>query len=383
MNREKYLIESVLRAFEVLDCFEFPGETLALPELVARSGLKKPTVYRLLRTLLHAGVLERVGGSSRYRSNLQRLRRPRYRIGFAEKRDELPFSRAVTEGLVYAAAERDVELLVRDNRGDRRTALRNADLFIKAKVHLAIEFQTDEQLAPILSSKYRAARIPLIAIDLPHPGATFFGVDNYAAGQEGGRYLGRWVKRRWGGTADEILLLQDSLAGPLADSRLRGVLAGLQQVLPAARSARVDGLDTRGEFERSLVLTRKCLRELPRRKVLASAVNDPALMGALRGFEEAGRTEDCVFLGLSGTLESRLELRRKHTPLAGCVGFFPEKYGARLIPLALAILGKRPVPPAVFAEHQMITPQNVDDLYPDDLAAGPAEAAPKEPSAAG
>jgi len=191
------------------------------------------------------------------------------------------------------------------------------------------------------------------------------------------------VKRRWGGTADEILLLQDSLAGPLADSRLRGVLAGLQQVLPAARSARVDGLDTRGEFERSLVLTRKCLRELPRRKVLASAVNDPALMGALRGFEEAGRTEDCVFLGLSGTLESRLELRREHTPLAGCVGFFPEKYGARLIPLALAILGKRPVPPAVFAEHQMITPQNVDDLYPDDLAAGPAEAAPKEPSAAG
>ena len=35
------------------------------------------------------------------------------------------------------------------------------------------------------------ANIPVIAIDIPHPGATYFGANNYQAGLIGGRALGR------------------------------------------------------------------------------------------------------------------------------------------------------------------------------------------------
>jgi len=40
--------------------------------------------------------------------------------------------------------------------------------------------------------------------------------------------------------------------------------------------------------------------------------------------------------------------------------------GLRLIRLALDILAKKAVPPAVFIKHRLITPENVDHFYPND-----------------
>jgi ribose transport system substrate-binding protein len=50
----------------------------------------------------------------------------------------------------------------------------------------------------------------------------------------------------------------------------------------------------------------------------------------------------------------------------GSVGYFPERYGDDLIRVSLDILNRRPVPPAVFVKHQIITPETVDHFYPND-----------------
>ena len=62
------------------------------------------------------------------------------------------------------------------------------------------------------------------------------------------------------------------------------------------------------------------------------------------------------------------------TRLIGSVAFFPENYGGDVINVALDILHRRPVPPAVFVKHQLITPDTVDQLYPNDRTT--ANAAP-------
>ena len=46
--------------------------------------------------------------------------------------------------------------------------------------------------------------------------------------------------------------------------------------------------------------------------------------------------------------------------------YFPERYGAGIVAVALDILNRRSVPPAVFVKHQLVTPENVDYIYPDD-----------------
>ena len=41
--------------------------------------------------------------------------------------------------------------------------------------------------------------------------------------------------------------------------------------------------------------------------------------------------------------------------------------------MALDILGHRPAPPALFVHHHLITPENVDHIYPNDALLGGAQ----------
>ena len=135
-----------------------------------------------------------------------------------------------------------------DNRYNPKIAQKNADVLVREKVDIAIEYQTDRDVAAIVAAKYRAANIPLIAVEIPHPGATFYGANNYEAGLIGGRYLGRWAKQHWDSRVDEILLMelaragespQDALDGtpgriegnPAAGGRLSGDISGRRRAI--------------------------------------------------------------------------------------------------------------------------------------------------------
>ena len=98
----------------------------------------------------------------------------------------------------------------------------------------------------------------------------------------------------------------------------------------------------------------------------SGAANDSSALGALRAYEEAGRANDCVVVGQNGEPEARAELRTGRSRLIASVGYFPEKYGDGLMRLAFDILARKAVAPAVFTNHQIITPDNVDHYYPND-----------------
>jgi ribose transport system substrate-binding protein len=96
------------------------------------------------------------------------------------------------------------------------------------------------------------------------------------------------------------------------------------------------------------------------------ANNDPSALGALRAFEEAGRAQFCAVMGQNAIAEAREEMRRPGSRMVGSVAYFPERYGDELIPLALAVIAGRPTPPAIYTKHQLVTPANVDQVYPLD-----------------
>ncbi len=166
---------------------------------------------------------------------------------------------------------------------------------------------------------------------------------------------------------EELLLLELPIAGPLPQLRITGMMAGLSELLPGIKSLPAVRLDGKGEFEHSLDAVRRYLRRTAPKRTLVAAINDPSALGALRAFEEAGRGHLCAVMGQNAIREARQELRRPGTRLIGSVAYFPESYGEELIPLALAILQKKPVPPAVFVKHQLITPKNIDLLYPAQI----------------
>lgn len=373
-SRNPYLVQSLVHAAQILGAFESPGEIVRLRDVVSRTGFSKGMCFRLLHTLHHCGFIEKVD-QSRYRMIAEFRRRKRYRIGYAAQGQDSSFPREVHSTLVQAAEREGIELIVVDNRYQPKVALRNAEHLIREKVDLVIEFQTNEAVAPAIASRYFEANIPLIAIDIPHPGATYFGANNYQAGLLAGRYLGKWAKTQWNGRVDLIMLLELTRAGALVRARLSGVMAGIKETLREAEACPVVSLDGDGQFKTALDKVRKHLRQAKAKHVLVGAANDPSALGTARAFQEAGRAGTCAIVGQNAEPDARAELREPRTPLVGSVGYFPERYGDGLIKLALDLLARRPVPPALFIRHQLITPENVDHFYPNDSLLGLTPAA--------
>ena len=362
-------MKSIVHASEILWVFQHPGEGLRLRDVMDRTGFGKGMCFRLLYTLRHCGFVEKVDGQ-RYRLTSEIRRRKRYRIGYASQGQDSSFVHEVHRSLLQAAEHERVELIVVDNRYQPKVALKNAEWLIRDGVDLVIEFQTDEAVAAAIAAKYHEARIPLIAIDIPHPGATYFGANNYEAGLLAGRYLGKWARQRWDGHADEVLLVELARAGSLPASRIRGAVAGLREVLHDAARWPVVSVDGDGQFKTALERVRRHLRGAKGKQILIAAANDPSALGAARAVEEAGLLDSCAIAGQNAEPDARAELRRPRTPLVASIGYFPEKYGDGLIRLALDILARRPVSPAAFVRHQIITRENVDHFYPNDALMG-------------
>jgi len=359
----RHRLETVRRACTLLKAFADEEERLTLAEISERTKIEKTIVFRLVHTLEEEGFLRRVD-ARRCCLNIRLMRAKRFRLGYAAQSSDSPFSAAVSDSLRGAAEKNQIDLILVDNHYSPKTALRAAERLIAERVDIAVEFQTYIKVAPLISALFQTAGIPLIAVEIPHPGATFYGIDNYNVGRLAGQALARWAKKNWSGKADQLLLLGLEIAGPLPQLRLSGAEAAIREALPAI--SRVCRLDTRGEFARSFETIRKHLRLNPVLKTLIAGVNDPAVLGALRAFEEVGRSELCAAVGLGAIPEARMEMRRPGTRLVGSVAFFPERYGEGLIRLVVDVLHKKHVPPAVYAEYQMVTPELVNQLYPMD-----------------
>jgi ribose transport system substrate-binding protein len=356
-------LETVSRACALLREFGDDRQTLSLTEIMKRTGMERTICFRLLRTLESEGFLRRAE-LRKYASNLHILSGKRFRIGYASQGHN-SFSIAVSQGLRRAARERQLDLIEFENNYSPKAALRNAEMLVKEGVDLAVEFQTYDRISARLSTLFEEAAIPVIALEIPQPGATFFGVDNHKVGQIAGRVLLRTAQEKWNGEFDELILLDLEIAGLVPHLRLSGAQTVLRNGL--AGNWLTTHLESRGELLRSFEMTRRHLQFSAKRRTLLAGVNDYSVLGALRAFEEFGRGNQCWAVGLGGVPEARRELRLPNTRLVGTVGFFPEHYGSGILDIALDILQQKSVPPATYAQVQFITPENLGRIYPREI----------------
>src|ERR1035438_8796428 len=104
-----YTVQAVLRAAAILKSFNSMAEILELHTVTKRSLQSKATAYRLLETLVQAGLLERVGHQG-YRLRVDMTPGRRWRIGYASQSNVVAFTSTFTESLVAAASEADIDL---------------------------------------------------------------------------------------------------------------------------------------------------------------------------------------------------------------------------------------------------------------------------------
>ena len=281
---------------------------------------------------------------------------PHYRIGFANLSEQVPFAVEVRRGLERAAQEAgNIELILADNQLDGQVAVRVAESLIAERVDLAIEYQVDFQAGDVIMSRFREAGIPVVAVDIPMVGATFCGVDNYGAGNMAGLALGNWIRDHWAGGLDCLVVLEEPRTGPLPAARIRGQLDGLQSVVGQIPPEKMICLNSGNCSEISELRSVEVLNGLSGLHRLAFITfNDEAALGAIAAGRRLGRDADMVVVGQGAERLAREEMARPRSPLIGSTAYTPERYGRKLIALALKILKGEPVAPAVYMDHVFV-----------------------------
>ncbi|HEV2135328.1 MAG TPA: substrate-binding domain-containing protein [Terracidiphilus sp.] len=347
-----YLIPILSKALDVLELLEQNNAPASLEDVYQKTHISKTSVYRILKTLVHRGyVAQAQNGQYRLVSRPRRLR-----FGFAASSAEMPFSVAVTQSITAAAAASGVELIVLDNKYDPDVAVQNAEEFVTKRVDLVLEFQVEEAVAPRVAHILKQADIPLVAIDVPHPNATYFGVDNFEVGYEAGVVLAQHALRKWKGTADRVVGVGFSEAGSFVQSRMAGAFDAIRQRLPeipADRYLQIEGRGMRAPSQRAIA---EFLRaEGKRQRVLVAAATDSSALGVLDAVRAAGREQDFAIVGQDCIPEVMDEMRSGTSAIVGSISHEVESYGPRLIQLGISLLRGYAVPPYNYVRHRVVT----------------------------
>jgi ribose transport system substrate-binding protein len=306
-------------------------------------------------------------GENTVRSHTVHDGQSKYTIGFANQSEELAFAIDVRRGLERAVKmSNNIDLVVADNKLSGEEALRVADRLIERKVDLVIEYQIDEKTNNIVMEKFQQANIPVIAVDIPVVGATFFGVDNYRAGHMAGEALGRWVAHNWAGQFEKLIVLEEPRAGSLVGARIRGQINGLEEIVGSIVEDQKVYLDCGNTSSVTEAQVHKTLQRFPDiHRFIIISFNDDSAIGAVRAAKALGRETDIVIVGQGADRVVRDEIRRSGSCIVGSTAYMPERYGEQLMEIALKILRGEPSPPAIYIKHVFINSENIDQYYPN------------------
>jgi ribose transport system substrate-binding protein len=291
-----------------------------------------------------------------------------YKIGFANLGEDMPFPIDVRRGLERMMKDTsNIDLIVADNQLNGEIALKNADDLIAKGINLLIEYQIDEKVGSLIMNKVQKANIPIIALDIPIVGATYVGIDNYRSGYVAGTALGEWIEKSWNGEFECLVVLEEPRAGALPALRIEGQLDGVRDVLGADLLHTTYYLNSGNKSEISEAEVINLLGQLPPEyRVAFTCFNDDAAYGAWCAVRKMNREESAVIVGQGADRRVREIIRQPGSRIIGSTGFMPEKYGAKLLDVALKLLRREPTPPASYIEPDFINAGNIDLYYPDE-----------------
>ena len=245
-------------------------------------------------------------------------------FGFANLQRDISFGIKVEKSIERNAAAAGIELLIADNRLDGPTALANAESFARRQVDFCIEFQTDVNFGPAIMQHFNRKQIGVVAIDIPMPGATYFGANNPRSGFMGGSYLAQAAQTRLGDralTEGYFVVGELPQSGAIPAMRTEGQIAGFLASLPGFPPERIIRIDTKNTLQYSFQQMSNALGRIPQgAPILITAINDQSVSGMLRAVQQQGRGADALVVGKGadpgGDVVDR-RVARLHRPCRG------------------------------------------------------------------
>jgi ribose transport system substrate-binding protein len=305
-----------------------------------------------------------------------------FTVGFANEATTAPFQVNVQNSMTEAAKAAGVKLISLNNNYDDATSLRNATILANDKVNVAVEFQVDSKIAPEIAQTFSKAGIKwTISIDIPQPGAIFFGASNYADGELAGEHAGKYAAAHgWKPSQTTEVLLNLPAAGPIPQLRMNGARDGLAKYFPGVPQSQIlqqsagDGTTSAAQTVMASLLPRIPTSD----HIVLFAINDESAQGGLRAIQVAGREASTIVSGQGADAVGLSEIK-SDSHWIGDTAYFPEYYGKYIFQVIADLRAGKKVTPYVFMPRVYLTAATVAQYYPgkDTVAIKPPPGGPQ------
>jgi ribose transport system substrate-binding protein len=257
------------------------------------------------------------------------------------------------------AAEIGVKLIIADANLDLAAQISKAENLIAQGVDVLVLTPVDAKaLGPVVAEARRRG-IHVLTESSPVEGAlSNVGIDDRAAGEKAGRWLGAYAADH--GIDPRVLII----GLPNFDA-CRARVTGFKEGLAASGIAYriMQEVDGQGLKERALKVAQDALTANPDINVIFG-INDDSTTGGMAAYRAAGLDESAlvaVGFGFEGTVGRTALL--EGVSYRGALAMFPEFVGTSIVDAAAAVAGGQTLPTRYETPTVMITPDNFAQYY--------------------
>lgn len=212
---------------------------------------------------------------------------------------------------------------------------------------------------PIIFERGGRPKFPIVAESVPHKSSvTCVSVGDYKAGEELGRWAGKYTLEHFAGKANVLDL---GYHFPNTEARSRGFLEGLADTIPSIDS--ITSLNPQSRHDLAYQLTRDAL-EVNAEINIIFAINDTNAWGAIQACIDLNidpKEMIVISFGLEGdTIKNEL----KHGQYCKvCLAMFPEIVGQSCIDAAILAYHSDDIPDKIETPYALLTKESLTDFY--------------------
>lgn len=286
-------------------------------------------------------------------------------LGYIALDGSQTFVQGVSAGIRDAAAAAGVDLVECDAGWTRQGVRACADELARAGVHGVISFQPFADLAGRVCEATGDAPTIGVVYDQGPCQVSLLQVDQADSGRLAGAALGRFAAERFDCDVAAFLSLESTADDPIGSARMAGYRTGYEEHCPLPAETRTLSGAQHVATARTQVAAQ--LDEIEGSPILVAAVSELAVMGAMEAAVDAGREQEVWYSGQLADPGIRRTIACDGQYVAS-VAHLPERFGPALVPVLLEAIEGRGVPSRVDAELQLVTAEDVRQLFPDTPA---------------
>lgn len=295
-------------------------------------------------------------------------------IGFNQGSATVDFLKKVGDSIEKEAKAAGTGYLYAESNFDAEKIIPSINTLLMQGANVIVDFNVNAEMGGNIVQVCEDKGVHVIGIDVQYTapdGKTswFMGANNQQAGEVAGKALAAAAKTKFGGALDAVILFYNSENGDEVKKRVGGVIDGLKAEGITVPEEDVEWIDLGGGGADSTVpgkdkFTGWLTANPDKHKIGICTVNDQTAQGVFSAIQTSARDKDCLLVSHGCDEPAIANLRLEDNCWIGSVGYFPERYGEYIVPLAISLAKGENPEKQVLMNHLFVDKTNVDEYYP-------------------